>query len=162
MQTLIGGNVTSFETGVFDTVGIAHDEGLLLRLPPNRLIPTTGAVIFGWVHRGQRHQPALAHPGADGRSRQALSASAEIAAARPAFATRARCIRRLGRLTNCVSMTARPDSELSRASFASASSFFCASKIFSLQSQLPLVISAPKRTQAAFSLHPNNFRSNAR
>ena len=47
MQALIGGTVTSFETGVFDTVGIAHDEGLLLRLPPNRLIPATGAVIFG-------------------------------------------------------------------------------------------------------------------
>ena len=47
MQALIGGTVTSFETGVFDTVGIAHDEGLLLRLPPNRHIPATGAVIFG-------------------------------------------------------------------------------------------------------------------
>ncbi len=47
MQTLIGGNVTSFDAGVFDTVGIAHDEGLLLRLPPNRLIPATGAIIFG-------------------------------------------------------------------------------------------------------------------
>ena len=47
MQQLIGGYITSFETGVFDTVGIAHDEGLLLRLPPNRLIPATGAVIFG-------------------------------------------------------------------------------------------------------------------
>lgn len=47
MQALIGGTVTSFETDVFDTVGIAHDEGLLLRLPPNRLIPATGAVIFG-------------------------------------------------------------------------------------------------------------------
>ena len=47
MQTLIGGNVTSFDAGVFDTVAIAHDEGLLLRLPPNRLIPATGAVIFG-------------------------------------------------------------------------------------------------------------------
>ena len=47
MQELIGGNVTSFETGVFDTVGIAHDEGLLLQLPPNRLIPATGAIIFG-------------------------------------------------------------------------------------------------------------------
>ena len=47
MQALIGGNVTSFDAGVFDTVGIAHDEGLLLRLPPNRLIPATGAVIFG-------------------------------------------------------------------------------------------------------------------
>ena len=47
MQALIGGYITSFETGLFDTVGIAHDEGLLLRLPPNRLIPATGAVIFG-------------------------------------------------------------------------------------------------------------------
>ena len=47
MQQLISGNVTSFETDVFDTVGIAHDEGLLLRLPPNRLIPVIGAVIFG-------------------------------------------------------------------------------------------------------------------
>ncbi len=47
MQELIGGNVTSFETGITDTVGIAHDEGLPLRLPPNRLIPATGAVIFG-------------------------------------------------------------------------------------------------------------------
>ena len=47
MQELIGGNVTSFDAGVFDTVGIAHDEGLLLRLPPNRHIPATGAVIFG-------------------------------------------------------------------------------------------------------------------
>ena len=47
MQALIGGYITSFETGIFDAVGIAHDEGLLLRLPPNRLIPATGAVIFG-------------------------------------------------------------------------------------------------------------------
>ncbi len=47
MQQLIGGNVTSFDIGVFDTVGIAHDEGLLLKLPPNRLIPATGAIIFG-------------------------------------------------------------------------------------------------------------------
>ena len=47
MQALIGGNVTSFDAGIFDTVGIAHDEGLLLRLPPNRYIPATGAVIFG-------------------------------------------------------------------------------------------------------------------
>ena len=47
MQELIGGNVTSFDAGVLDTVGIAHDEGLLLRLPPNRLIPATGAIIFG-------------------------------------------------------------------------------------------------------------------
>ena len=47
MQVLIGGTVTSFDTGVSDTVGIAHDEGLLLRLPPNRHIPATGAVIFG-------------------------------------------------------------------------------------------------------------------
>ena len=31
MQELIGGNVTSFDAGIFDTVGIAHDEGLLLR-----------------------------------------------------------------------------------------------------------------------------------
>ena len=47
MQALIGGTVTSFKTGILDTVGIAHDEGLLLRLPPNRLIPATGAIIFG-------------------------------------------------------------------------------------------------------------------
>lgn len=47
MQALIGGTITSFDTGVFDTVGIAHDEGLLLRLPPNRQIPGTSAVIFG-------------------------------------------------------------------------------------------------------------------
>ena len=47
MQELIGGTVTSFDAGVFDAVGIAHDEGLLLRLPPNRLIPATGAIIFG-------------------------------------------------------------------------------------------------------------------
>ena len=47
MQELLGGNVTSFDAGVFDTVGIAHDEGLLLHLSPNRLIPATGAIIFG-------------------------------------------------------------------------------------------------------------------
>ena len=47
MQELIGGTVTSFDAGVSGTVGIAHDEGLLLRLPPNRHIPATGAVIFG-------------------------------------------------------------------------------------------------------------------
>ena len=47
MQQLIGGYITSFETGLLDTVGIAHDEGLLLQLPPKRLIPATGAVIFG-------------------------------------------------------------------------------------------------------------------
>ena len=47
MQSLIGGYITSFDAGVFDTVGIAHDEGMLLRLPPNRLIAATGAIIFG-------------------------------------------------------------------------------------------------------------------
>ena len=47
MQQLIGGNVTSFDAGISDTVGIAHDESLLLRLPPNRHIPATGAIIFG-------------------------------------------------------------------------------------------------------------------
>ena len=47
MQQLIGGYITSFETSVLDRVGIAHDESTLLRLPPNRLIPATGAVIFG-------------------------------------------------------------------------------------------------------------------
>ena len=47
MQALIGGYITSFETGVLDTVGIAHDEGILHHLPPNRLIPAVGAIIFG-------------------------------------------------------------------------------------------------------------------
>lgn len=47
MQTLVGGLITVFETGVAGTVGIANDEALLQQLPPNRYIEATGAVISG-------------------------------------------------------------------------------------------------------------------
>jgi hypothetical protein len=39
--------ITTFETGVERTIGIANDEALLESMPLNRHIPTTGAHIFG-------------------------------------------------------------------------------------------------------------------
>ncbi len=47
MQGLIGGVITTFDTGVEGTIGVAHDEAVLLQMPPNRYIPSTGALIFG-------------------------------------------------------------------------------------------------------------------
>ena len=47
MQGLVGGTITTFDTGVPGTIGVANDEALLLRMPPNRFVPATGALIFG-------------------------------------------------------------------------------------------------------------------
>lgn len=46
-QELVGGLITTFDTGVEGTVGVAGDEALLQGLPFNRDIPPTGAGIFG-------------------------------------------------------------------------------------------------------------------
>ena len=46
-QALVGGLITTFETGVEGTVGVANDEALLCDMPPNRAIPATGTGIFG-------------------------------------------------------------------------------------------------------------------
>lgn len=47
MQRLIGGTITCFQTGISGTIGVCHDEGLLLGFPPCRFIEKTGALIFG-------------------------------------------------------------------------------------------------------------------
>ena len=47
MQGLIGGTICAFESPIAGTVGLAHDEAVLLQMPPNRYIPTTKALIFG-------------------------------------------------------------------------------------------------------------------
>ena len=46
-QKLVEGLITTFETGVAGTVGVANDEALLLDMPLNREIPATSAHIFG-------------------------------------------------------------------------------------------------------------------
>jgi transcriptional regulator with XRE-family HTH domain len=46
-QALVEGLITTFDTGVPDTIGIANDEALLEGMPLNRQIPATGAGIFG-------------------------------------------------------------------------------------------------------------------
>ena len=47
MQAIVGGTITSFQTGIEGTVGICHDEGILLGFPPCRFVEKTGALIFG-------------------------------------------------------------------------------------------------------------------
>ena len=47
MQGLIGGTITTFDTGVEGTIGVAHDEALLQQMPPNRFVPESNALIFG-------------------------------------------------------------------------------------------------------------------
>lgn len=46
-QKLVEGLITTFETGVAGTIGVANDEALLEDMPHNRWIPATGAGIFG-------------------------------------------------------------------------------------------------------------------
>lgn len=46
-QKLVEGLITTFETGVEGTIGIANNEALLEDMPLNRWIPATGAGIFG-------------------------------------------------------------------------------------------------------------------
>lgn len=46
-QGLVGELITTFETGVLGTVGIANDEALLEDMPFNRQIPATGGHIYG-------------------------------------------------------------------------------------------------------------------
>ena len=46
-QAIVEGLITTFETGVPDTIGIAKDEALLCDMPLTRHIPATGAEIFG-------------------------------------------------------------------------------------------------------------------
>ncbi len=47
MQELVGGLITTFETGIDGTIGVANDEALLESMPLNRSVPATGAHIFG-------------------------------------------------------------------------------------------------------------------
>ncbi len=46
-QKLVEGLITTFETGVNGTVGVANDEALLEDMPFNREIPATGGRIYG-------------------------------------------------------------------------------------------------------------------
>ena len=46
-QKLVEGLITTFETGVAGTIGVANDEALLESMPFNRTVPATGAHIFG-------------------------------------------------------------------------------------------------------------------
>jgi transcriptional regulator with XRE-family HTH domain len=46
-QALVGGLITTFETGIDGTIGIANDEALLCDMPFNREIIETSAHIFG-------------------------------------------------------------------------------------------------------------------
>ncbi len=46
-QALVEGLITTFETGVSNTIGVANDEALLCDMPLNRHVPATGAHIFG-------------------------------------------------------------------------------------------------------------------
>lgn len=47
MRAIVGGSICCFQTGIEGTIGVAHDEGILLGLPPCRFIEATGALIFG-------------------------------------------------------------------------------------------------------------------
>lgn len=47
MRGVVGGTITCFQTGIAGTIGVCHDEGILLGLPPCRYIEATGALIFG-------------------------------------------------------------------------------------------------------------------
>jgi hypothetical protein len=46
-QELVEGLITTFDTGIPGTIGVANDEALVQDMDPNRLIPATGAHIFG-------------------------------------------------------------------------------------------------------------------
>jgi hypothetical protein len=46
-QVLVGGLITTFETGIDGTIGIANDEALLEGMPFNREIIETSAYIYG-------------------------------------------------------------------------------------------------------------------
>ncbi len=46
-QKLVEGLITTFETGVEGTIGVANDEALLEDMPHNRQVPATGGHIFG-------------------------------------------------------------------------------------------------------------------
>ncbi len=47
MQAIVGGHITCFQTGIEGTIGVCHDEGILLGFTPCRYIAATGALIFG-------------------------------------------------------------------------------------------------------------------
>ena len=47
MQGVVGGTITCFQTGIEGTIGVCHDEGILLGFTPCRYIEATGALIFG-------------------------------------------------------------------------------------------------------------------
>lgn len=47
MQGIVGGTICCFQTGVAGTIGVCHDEGLLLQFPPCRFVPATKSLIFG-------------------------------------------------------------------------------------------------------------------
>lgn len=47
MQAVVGGYITCFQTGIAGTIGVCHDEGILLGFSPCRYIEATGALIFG-------------------------------------------------------------------------------------------------------------------
>ena len=47
MQGVVGGHITCFQTGIEGTIGVCHDEGILLGFTPCRYIEATGALIFG-------------------------------------------------------------------------------------------------------------------
>ncbi len=47
MQGVVGGTITCFQTGIEGTIGVCHDEGILLGFTPCRYIEKTGALIFG-------------------------------------------------------------------------------------------------------------------
>ena len=47
MRAIVGGTITCFQTGIEGTIGVCHDEGILLGFPPCRFIEATGALIFG-------------------------------------------------------------------------------------------------------------------
>ncbi len=47
MQAVVGGTITCFQTGIEGTIGVCHDEGILLGFTPCRYIEKTGALIFG-------------------------------------------------------------------------------------------------------------------
>ncbi len=47
MQGIVGGTICTFQTGIEGTIGVCHDEGILLQFPPCRYVPATQALIFG-------------------------------------------------------------------------------------------------------------------
>ena len=47
MQALVKGTITTFDTFVEGTIGVANDEALLCQMPPNRFVPANCALIFG-------------------------------------------------------------------------------------------------------------------